>query len=71
MFDGDSLSLPYSLRIRVGATFVRASAIATIRASRVLGGGFSQQRFKLGKCLFDRIEIGAVGRQIAQFGAAL
>jgi hypothetical protein len=60
MFDGDSLSLPYSLRIRVGATFVRASAIAAIRASRVLGGGFSQQGFDLGKELLNGIEIGAV-----------
>ena len=33
------------------------------------GGRLSQQSFQLGEELLDRVEIGAVGRQIAQFGA--
>jgi hypothetical protein len=30
------------------------------------GGGFSQRGLQFGERLFDRIEIGAVGRQVAQ-----
>jgi hypothetical protein len=33
------------------------------------GGGLSQQSFELGEELFDRIEVGAVGRQVAQLRA--
>jgi hypothetical protein len=34
------------------------------------GGDFAQQRLELGEGLLDRIEIGAVGRQIDRAGAA-
>ena len=33
------------------------------------GGGLSQQGFELGEELLDRIEVGTVGRQVAQLGA--
>jgi hypothetical protein len=32
-------------------------------------GSLTQQRFELGKELFDRVEIGAIGRQVEQAGA--
>ena len=33
------------------------------------GSGLSQQGFELGEELFDRVEVGAVGRQVAQLSA--
>jgi len=32
--------------------------------------GFAQERFQLGEPLLDRVEIGAVGRQVEQTGAS-
>jgi hypothetical protein len=34
------------------------------------GGGLSHMRLELGEGVFDRIEVGTVGRQIVEFGAA-
>src|SRR5713226_6224739 len=34
------------------------------------GGGLSYMRLELGEGIFDRIEVGTVGRQIVEFGAA-
>ena len=58
MIDGDSLSLPYSLRIRVGVTFVRASAIAAIRASRVLAETMAARTAARAKARVDALRQG-------------
>jgi hypothetical protein len=52
----------------IGVTLARASAIASIRASKVRGG-FSQPRFGLGEELLDGVEVRAVSGKVSQFGA--
>jgi hypothetical protein len=39
------------------------------RITHLIVQRFSQQRFELGEELFDWVEVGAVGRQVAQLGA--
>jgi hypothetical protein len=34
------------------------------------GGGLAHMRLELGEGIFDRIEVGTIGRQIEEFGAA-
>ena len=46
---------------------IGGGSLESVEGSR---GGLAHMRLELGKGIFDRIEIGAVGRQIVEFGAA-
>ena len=42
-----------------------------MRALKVRAAAFAQERFELGEPLLDRVEVGAVGRQVQQTGAGV
>jgi hypothetical protein len=70
MIGVDSLSLRDSLRIGRGEGFERVGdgVDEGVEGSR---RGLAQQGFELGEPLLDRVEIGAVGRQVKQTGAGV
>lgn len=50
-----------------GAEQLRDSGLDLVEAARIC---LPQECFELGECLFDRVQVGTIGRQIEQLGAS-